>query len=895
MTNVMAIHKTKVLTLIVFLVACFSATEAFAAILKQEVAKTHLRWNVFTEKPNLIIEKRGARVLFKTLNASLYEELRKDLGSIRKLSRYIKRIDFKGPNPKTNVSVVEVELANDSVEMFNFYRDRDQKHVFDFWREGEDEKALKEQKISVLKPTKKEEKQKKLPPILKKPEKETPKATKVVKKKTVIKNPEYRDFRYGASFIWDYEPFGPDLPETFDIRTKTPEHFYPIANRKYEKDDKEAHLQLAVNLYRKKKYGLMYKSLKLFRDKYGADTEVDFIEYLKANAILRDNIAGGNLEPVKMAINMLSSIASRTTNYDLQKAIYKYLLTYYKNNKEYVEALSIAKVFYVNSKENFDYEESSLAAEAILFNLSALNQVDKVSEVIKEKTIRKIIPRSKLLAYELFVNHKLGDIKKVISLFESNVKGLAKPIAASILYNTAEAYFRKAQYDKAITLFDDFISQHSYHSNASHARLRIAMAFEIMEKDIKQTIVLYKNAINRSQNQLVSAEARIRYAALRSVRKYKLGERDIENRVFLDIDENIRLTPNHKKLLWLVRLRSFIVDKNYEKGMTYLAALPLNSLKKVERRVFEADGAEIVYGILMRDFQTSEYAKVVKAWNKYKSRYVRKVANDPMMNFIVGQSYLKLGLYDGFDEVYGGFKRLSQSPIRSFPIWIKRKSNENSAVMLAELDVAKNISLKNWKLAKRGVNKIKKISGDANQVNYYSGIIAYAENNYRESATYFERFLSGQKERSIFDPLQLAGMINKYTDSLYQLGKFEKFQNVTEAILSDTKNYAPENPFMKSMRERLEYLSLEILAGKGSSKSWVLLEPKAKSFLDKYKNTDYRGRINYLLGMSLARNNKPAEAKVLFEKILQDQDVPGSIKELVRSELSLMAIKERTI
>lgn len=895
MTNAMAIHKTKVLTLLVFLVACFSDGESFAAVLKQEVAKTHLRWNVFTEKSNLVIEKRGERVFFKTLNSALYEELRKDLGSIQKLTRYIKKVNFKGPDPQTNVSTVEVELANSDVEMFNFYRDRDQKHVFDFWREGEDEKALKDQKLTVLKPKKVEEKQNKLPPLLKKPEKKKVEKPKVVKKVAPKKNPGYRDFRYGAAFIWDYESFGPDLPETFDIRTKTPEHFYPITNREYQKDDQEAHLQLAVNLYRKKKYGLMYKSIKLFREKYGADTEIDFIEYLKANAILRDNIAGGNLEPVKMAINMLSSIASRTTNYDLQKAIYKYLLTYYKNNNEYVEALSIAKRFYVNSKENFDYEESAVAAEAILFNLAGLNQVDKVSEVIKEKTIRKIIPRSKLLAYDLFVHHKLGDMKKVISLFEQNEKGLAKPIAPSILHNTAEAYFRTAEYDKAIRLYDDFISQHSYHNKASHSRLRIALSFEIMEKDVDQTIVLYKNAINRSQNQLVSAEARIRYAALRSVRKKDLKERDIENRVFLDIDENIRLTGDHKKLLWLVRLRSFIVDGEYDKAMAYLSALPLSSLKKVERRVFEADGAEIVYGILMRDFRASEYAKVVKNWNKYKAKYVRKVANDAMMNFIVGQSYLKLGLYEGFDDVYSGFKRLSKSPLRSFPIWIERSNEENADVMLAELDVVKNISLKNWELAKRGVEKIEKIKPGANQVNYYTGIISYAEVDYKKAALFFEKYLSNQREQSIFDPLLLAGMINKYTDSLYQLGKFNKFQNVTEAILADTKNYAPENPFMKSMRERLEYLSLEIIAGKGDSKSWVLLEPKAKGFLDRYKNTDYRGRINYLLGMSLARNNKPAEAKVLFEKILQDQEVPGSIKELVRSELSLMAIKERTI
>ncbi len=886
----------KVLTLAVIFGSTFYPAESYAAVLKQEVAKTHLRWNVFTPKNNLIIDKRGNRVLLRTLNSKLYETLKSEFSRVSSMPRYISKVKFLGPNKKTNVSTIEVQLADQNVEMFNFYRDRDQKHVFDFWKEGEDEKALKEQK-AALKVVKKSEKKKEIPPVLKRPvvkKKEAVKKAPVLKK-AIVRNPNYRDYRYGASFVWDYSSLGPGLPSTFDIRTKTPEHFYPITNRNYSKDDKEAHLQLAINLYRKKKYGLMYKSLKLFREKYGADTEVNFIEYLKANAILRDNIAGGNLEPLKMAINMLSSIGSRTKNYDLQKAIYKYLLVYYQQNGDFVEGLTVAKRLYVSSKENFDYEESSYAAESILYNLAGLNQVEKIGEVMKEKTIRKIIQRSKLIAYEMFVHHKMGNMKKVLAIYEANKAGLAKPIAPSILFNIAETYFRQAQYEKAINLFDEFITQHSYHSRSSHARLRIALAFEILNKDIKETIVLYKNAINRSQDKLISAEARIRYAALRSVRAKRLDESALENRVFLDIDENIKLSQDVKKLLWLVRLRAFIVDKEYEKGMAYLAALPLSSLKKVERRVFEADGAEIVYGILLRDFQQSEYSKVVKTWNRFKDRYVRKVANDAFMNFIVGQSYLKLGLYEGFDDVYASFKKLAKTPNRTFPLWVKRQSTEDPETMLLELDVVKNIHLKNWNLVRRGANAIAKRAPKSNQPHYYRALAHYAKKDYKEASKDFERYLSSQKRQTIFDPMELAGMINKYTDSLYQQGEFEKFQNVTDAILADTRNYAPENPFMKSMRERLEYLSIEILAGKGTPKSWLLLEPKAKKFLENYKTTDYRGRLNYLLGMSLAKNNKPQEAKGLFEKILQDQDVPGSIKELVRSELSLMAIKERTI
>lgn len=880
----------KVLTLVgVFFVLSFISQEVFAQTFNVEKAKTHLRWNVFTSKDNLSISQRGRLLTLKTLDLQLFSDLKKQVKKGLN-NRYIQSVDFLDPSQKNNVSTIKVMLSNNDVEVFNFYRERDGKHVFDFWSNNTEETPL-----SKLKTSKAKAKKTKVKKVASKAPKAAPKKTraKIAKKPAV--NKLYRDFRYGASFVWDYDGISPQLPDNINLAVKTPEYFYPIVNRSYDKNDKEAHLQLILNFYRKKKYGLMYKSIKLFQEKYGAEDNIDFIEYVKANAIIRDHIAGGNREPLKMSINMLTAIAERTKTYDLQKAIYKYLLTYYKKTGEYVEALAISKKFYVNSKENFDYEESSVAAESILYNLAMLNQVDKVSELINDQTIKKILNPGKLISYEIYTYHRMGNIKEAIRLFEAKKAGMNKPIAAEILYNIGEAYFRTAQYQKSVVLFDEFISSYSYHTNSSHARLRMALSYEILEKPIDQTIVLYKNAINRSQDDLVSAEARIRYAALRSVRKKKLVESDRENRAFLDIDENIKLTKNLKKLLWLTRLRSFIVDKKFDQALTYLSALPLDTLKRVERRVFEADGAEIVYGLIQNDYLNSEYAKVVKKWNKFSSIYINKVANDTFMNFIVGKSYLRLGLYDGFDRIYTDFKKLEKTPNRTFPLWVERHEKTNSVDVLLELALIKDLKLKNWDLAQRGVATLKNKNPALNKIHYYNGIIEFNKKNYKKAAAQFEKFLAGQKSRSIFDPMELASMVNMYTDSLYELGMLSKFQKVADAILADTANYAPSSPFMKNTRERLSYLSIEIEAGKGSAKSSLSLEPMIMKFKKEYPKTEHLGRVNYLLGTAFAKNKKPQQARELFEEILNNAETTESIKEMVRSELSLMAIKERTI
>src|SRR5690606_8377232 len=110
----------------------------------------------------------------------------------------------------------------------------------------------------------------------------------------------------------------------------------------------------------------------------------------------------------------------------------------------------------------------------------------------------KIVSGQTLMAYKIFTALKLGDTKKVISLYEMTRPGLAKPVHAAILFNAAESYFREGKYKEAVALYDDFIVQHSYMSEAGQARLRIALAYDLQDNDANKTLELYKSAIDRS-------------------------------------------------------------------------------------------------------------------------------------------------------------------------------------------------------------------------------------------------------------------------------------------------------------------------------------------------------------------------------------------------------------
>ena len=893
----------------------FSATLFFLSqtsagnIFTSHKSKTHLRWKFASSKDQLHVKKSGKIFELKMLDRNLYQSLKSEIKKTENKGDYIENVVFLGSN-SNNVFTIKVGLKGENTEIFSFYKNRDNLLIVDFWSDKDEIDT----NLSAVKSTTKKEKRVRENPekkksitsqdvnfinqapkkqnISKKKQKEVQKQIKKVTQ-TEKKGP-YRDFRYGASLTWDYPALSPKIEKFLDVGRKTAAHFYPIEDRNFDEGEREAHLQLCINLYRKSKWGLMYKSIKLFQKKYGQDQNSIFLEYLKANALLKNNLKKGETEPVKSAIAMYERLSEKTDEYKLKRALLKYLISYNLEENNHVSALKNSKRLYVSSQENYDYEESAKAAESILFTLSKLGQIEKINELVSEKTIKKIVSGQVILAYKFFTLLSKGQVQDVISLYENKKKSLAKPIHEAILYNVAESYFRNAQYEKAIKRFDEFVSNYSYHPYSSRGRLRLALSYDILGRKNDVVSELYKHAIDRTTPGPVAYEARIRYVALKSVRKKELSKKDREVRAFINDEQiNEKFDKNLKNILWLTRLRTLIVDKKYEKALSYLEALPLSSMKSEIRRAFNGDGAEIVYGILNQYYNQNEFSKVIKNWKKYKDKYVSKVARDPYLNFIIGKTLIELGLFQSFESVVSSFKSKSKNPQKTFPIWVERKGDVTTDNMIFELQIVKNMKLKNWNATKKYIDKFQKKSNSQKTL-FYRGIVAHENQNYTNAIKYFEKFLSSNQSPKLTNR-ETAELLNSYTDSVYEAKDLEKFQQVSKAILNDTKELAQENDFMLEVHERIRYLNIEILSGNDSDKDSLILENRVTKFLNDFPKTNYRSRLKYLLGVAYINNKKINEGKELFENLLGDEKVSETIKDMIRSDLSMLRIQQKTI
>ena len=295
---------------------------------------------------------------------------------------------------------------------------------------------------------------------------------------------------------------------------------------------------------------------------------------------------------------------------------------------------------------------------------------------------------------------------------------------------------------------------------------------------------------------------------------------------------------------------------------------------------------------MWKSFEEANFARVIKLWGYYKDVYLDKVASNTTIDFIVGKSYLSLGLVDAYKNIEARFAKNQDAAEKTFPNWFPKKSQFNKKLLVPELELVKNLKLKNYKAAKVTLKRLQKLGFAKEKGLYYEGLINYRLAEYKQAVRKLEDFLAGSKTGVILDGTEVAQLLEAYTESIYRLSDLDRYLIVARAILKDTKNYSSENSFMKKMRERIAHVEIEILSSKRKTNE---VELRAKQFDTVFPKSNLKGRVNYLLGVSYLKNKKEQKGEEVLNRIIKDNTVSGHIKALAKSELSLLKIKKRTI
>ncbi len=881
---------SKILTffLIIFTLQVKVSCEEINPVINQTRMKDNLRWEFYLPKDSLTVVKRENVLSINILKPEYLEKIASILEKLKVNNEFISSIQVKKAQGPTEVSSLEVSLLGNQVEIFSFYRDNENKQIIDFWINSE---ALpKNTEVKIEEP----------PVVVPKRKIASVKKEKVNYPKNFLKpkipDENFRDFRYGASFVWNYPPLISKPEKLINLESKTPDFFYPIKDLRIIDSEKLAHLQLSINLYKRSQFGLMNKSVDLYFKKYGDQADIDINEFLKANALLKLNKGDLNKESSKFAINLLNNIYKRTEDYSFKKGILKYLVSVALIQDDYIGTLREATKLFLMARKYSDVDVATNLSSIILYSLAKLSQLDKIEEILKHPDYVKFISSQEALAYQTFILLTQENTLEVIKRFEKIKKSLVDPIHEGILFNVAESYFREGKYQNAIEIFEKFLKTYSFHKNADSARLRIALSNDLLSKDPESVMALYKDVIDKTSTFPINFEARIRYIGIRCLRKKTLTEEDLEVKAYLKIkvEEEKELTEDLKKTLWMVRLRNFIVENNFTDALAYLMAIPMESLRPYEIKAFEGDGREIVFGMIQNEAKNENYPNLLKLYEFYNERFEKKIDREPLTRYLVGKAMLNIGTYDAFDANYEEFKKSKDEPSRDFPLWIPRDDSKSPDYLMLDLAINKNLKLNNLEVSKKLLNEIIEKFPSQNRGNYYKSIISYKEEKYNEAIETIENFLSEEKDKTSYDSSEILNILSNYTDAIYKIGDLAKYRKVSNALLEDT-NSDSKNPKYKVLKERILYLNIEILAGEQKEENANLLESEINNFIGSFPETNYKDRVMFLLGQTFIQQNKLEQGEKIMKELTESNSVPNYIKELARTELSFIKIKNKTI
>jgi len=899
---------------------------AHSVTVSQENFKTHMRLSLSVDKPLVQVNKSGNSFTIKTLDQGLFNTISEDIAKLSLNKDYFSDVSYRA-SKDGKANEVKINLKDDSIELFSFYKEKEKEYVLDFWI-NKDLVITKKAAVQKLPKVKKVTK-----PVVKavaKP-KRSPKIEEKITKSMGIVDPEkvissyghkgYRDFRYGASDIWNYSAFIPPLESSVNQKVKAPDYFFDLKDREFsDSDKKEAHMQLSINFYKDQKWGLMTRSIDLYEKKYGQDKNRELHDFMKATSLIKNTIRKtinpdmgkptpilnkdgeqiGVEEPVKAsdravfasAISLLRNVVDRTEDYELKRACMQYILQYNINNKDYIKSMQSAKELYVAATEQFDDEMIIRSSRVILYSLANLKQVKKMKEFLSNKAVIRVLPAQEGDAYIGYVNLHNNDLDMVITQYQANAKSYTKPVHPAILFNTAEAYFRKAQYEKALKLFDEFATDYSYTDVSGNAFIRIALSYDLLDKDPKKVLKLYETAINKSVNPRARVEAKIRYVGFRVARKIKLEDSDIETVSFLESStvEKKSITRDEKKLLWQVRLRVLLNQEKYNDALAYLSSIPLDTMSTIERRTYSADGAEVVLGLIKQAYLDEDYARSVKVWEVFKNKYSNKVASSPYLRFIVADSFLKLGLETSHSVAFKELQKLKETQHRTFPRWVSVHKDLTVNEYVRELELSRALAQKDWKLLDSLLSEVK----DRKNVNYnyYKGLVSFYKKEYDRAVGYFENLLIKPNLKNILNPNQSLKMLTTYAESLYQSNDQSRFRKNALALVGDLRK-SKTKKYQKAI-ERIEYLTIESISSQANV-NYESLKMRTSEFLKEYKETLYKDRVKFLNGLALINTSNEELGKQLLEELVNEPETPEYIKGLARSELSSLVLKNKKL
>ncbi|MAW07234.1 MAG: hypothetical protein CME61_03015 [Halobacteriovoraceae bacterium] len=771
---------------------------------------------------------------------------------------------------------IQIYLTSDKWKFFGYSKPgQSDIYTIDFWKQKlAPESSKKVEKVqTVTKLNKKTDSLK-----LKRASRSKEKNSKKIKVSATSKT-SGKDFRYGSVFLWDHGPLAPEINLGFDFKRKTPDQLVNLKNRNVESSDEEAHLQLTLNLFRKMKWGLMFKSIDLFDQKYPNSKNNSFNEFLKLNALLKERYIQGKTSPNKAQVNNLEIFLETAEDKEYALSVSEYLLAYYVSQKNTEKILELSKKVFVYGKQNYMPEKMLTGLNFMLLSLSERSQIEQITKLVNDSEVKKYLPSLRVREFQVYANLKNGVLDRVLEV-KSELKNKAiESLPRSLVYNFGETYFRLGKFEQAKNFFDEFASRFGEHPLSSKARLRLSLIYDLKNKKLNLVKALYKNTIDRSSNVLDRFEASIRLAGVGLREKQKNN-----NSYLLEMPKGLseeKVPLNIKKLLWITRMRLLINNGKYELAQNYFENLPIDRIPLVDRMVFYNDLSEVFLGRMNLAFSKKDYAEVIKIFSDLELAKYKFVKKGPLHYHLEASSYVRLGLEKSANS---SLRMAESTKDYNYPIWIKKEKRESIKNSVNIIKFQNALDGKRYSEAKNILKSVDSISIK----NKLSLELDFQRKKYKSYARGVENYFLKNLDKKL-SSVDVSEMMGNYVFSLLMSENYIKSKNVLDVSLKN-KSYKKwnQNQLLFILTSLIEYYS-------SPRHSDEKLEPLISTFQETFPNGAASARVQYIIAKRKINQGNNQEGERLLQDVIKNKSTKGYIKELATSELALIKIKQKTI
>lgn len=660
------------------------------------------------------------------------------------------------------------------------------------------------------------------------------------------------------------------------------------------RENKEA--RLLLQLYRKKRVGLFFKTYRYFVNKYPNSKYNEIIHHLAAEIHFDRYLKDGNLQAYKQAQHIYTMLLKEFPDSPLSERT-ELILSYAELERGNGIATLQRFQSFLEKYPNSEYKDQvrkSLAAGFLILN--------KYKDALAAYTDLSKTAVDRVQGIESYfrigdVHFKKRDYKSAIDAYESALKIYPEYESQfpNAHYNMAEAHFWLGSYKRALNHYVEFLSRFPSHSHGGYAMTRIGENLDILGADKREVMGAFLESYFRYRDNPGAKVARVRMLSQRMK-----GMKDKElGKALKEINEIAQKSelPRIQEFVTLMVADGFEKREEHQRAMNLLVSYYQKNPTSTDLKFFKKKILGSIAEVLRQKVVDKEFMSALEFNGKYQKTWLRNSDRIDIPYFI-GEAYEQAGVYAESRDVYIQILNHLEKIKGSSEERERRVTEHVPTIDEVRLRLAKShLELREVREAQGYLKKIdsKNLRSETDKIALVQAQADIAEERglygaAKTKLSILEESWKGQSKLLAPVLLRLAGLQEKsseYVDAIQSIEKIEELKEKKELqnddLWADTlqkkaeilekqgkavasvdtylqllKGYEDKRP-LASIRYRAGRLLFDKGDIKGAEKIWEKIDPETQPMFKKLADerlkdiewqNDYKRYINRIPAMS---------------------------------------------